>query len=86
MKPKETNARIIIDKMLLEAEWKLPGYVKDHEINVETEIINEFGEADYVLLSTKENHLRDAMTSHASSINSTVCTINTTRYRYRIPI
>ena len=50
MKPKETNARIIIDKMLLEAEWKLPGYVKDHEINVETEIINEFGEADYVLL------------------------------------
>ena len=57
MKPKETNARIIIDKMLLEAEWKLPGYVKDHEINVETEIINEFGEADYVLLSTKENHL-----------------------------
>ncbi len=57
MKPKETNARIIIDKMLLEAEWKLPGYVKDHEINVETEIINEFGEADYVLLSKKENHL-----------------------------
>ena len=57
MKPKETNARIIIDKMLLEAEWKLPGYVKDHEINVETEIINEFGEADYVLLSSKENHL-----------------------------
>ena len=57
MKPKETNARIIIDKMLREAEWKLPGYVKDHEINVETEIINEFGEADYVLLSTKENHL-----------------------------
>ena len=57
MKPKETNARIIIDKMLLEAEWKLPGYVKDHEINVETEIINKFGEADYVLLSTKENHL-----------------------------
>jgi len=57
MKPKETNARIIIDKMLREAEWKLPGYVKDHEINVETEIINEFGEADYVLLSNKENHL-----------------------------
>ena len=44
MKPKETNARIIIDKMLLEAEWKLPGYVKDHEINVETEIL---GKKDY---------------------------------------
>ena len=57
MKPKETNARIIIDKMLLEADWKLPGWHKDEEINVETEIINEFGEADYVLLSTKENHL-----------------------------
>ena len=57
MKPKETNARIIIDKMLLEAGWKLPGWYKDEEINVETEIINEFGEADYVLLSSKENHL-----------------------------
>ena len=56
MKPKETNARIIIDKMLREAEWKLPGYVKDHEINVETEIINEFGEADYVL-SVSYTHL-----------------------------
>ena len=57
MKAKETNARIIIDKMLLEAEWKLPGWFKDNEINVETEITNEFGEADYVLLSSKEDHL-----------------------------
>ena len=57
MKPKETNARIIIDKMLLEAEWKLPGWYNDEEINVETEINNDFGEADYVLLSSKGNHL-----------------------------
>ena len=57
MKPKETNARIIIDKMLLEAEWKLPGWSNDEEINVETEINNDFGEADYVLLSSKGNHL-----------------------------
>ena len=57
MKPKETNARIIIDKMLLEAEWKLPGWNSDEEINVETEMGNNSGDADYVLLSSKENHL-----------------------------
>ena len=57
MKAKETNARIIIDKMLLEAEWKLPGHSKDNEINVETEVVNEFGEADYVLLSSKDDYL-----------------------------
>jgi len=53
MKPKETNSRIIIDKMLLEAGWKLPGWHKDEEINVETEIVNKHGEADYVLLNSK---------------------------------
>ena len=57
MKAKETNARIIIDKMLLEAEWKLPGHSKDSEINVETEVVNEFGEADYVLLSSKDDYV-----------------------------
>ena len=57
MKPKETNARIIIDKMLREAGWQLPGYAEEKDINVETEIVNDFGEADYVLLSSKENHI-----------------------------
>ena len=57
MKAKETNARIKIDKMLIEAGWKLPGYVDDKDINVETEIKNDFGEADYVLLDSKDNYL-----------------------------
>ena len=57
MNSKEPDARIRIDKMLIEAGWKLPGWSKDEEINVKTEIKNDFGEADYVLLSSKENHL-----------------------------
>ena len=57
MQAKETNARIIIDKMLLEASWKLPGYVEDSEINIATETNNKSGEADYVLLSSKDDHL-----------------------------
>ena len=57
MNSKEPDARIRIDKMLLEAGWKLPGWAKDEEINVTTEIYNKSGEADYVLLSSKENHL-----------------------------
>ena len=43
--------------MLREAGWGLPGYVEDKDINAETEIVNDFGEADYVLLSSKENHI-----------------------------
>ena len=57
MSSKEPDARIRIDKMLIEAGWKLPGWSKDEEINVKTEIDNKSGEADYVLLSSKENHL-----------------------------
>ena len=57
MSSKEPDARIRIDKMLIEAGWKLPGWSKDEEINVKTEINNASGEADYVLLSSKENHL-----------------------------
>jgi len=53
MSSKETDARIRIDKMLLESGWKLPGWHKDKEINVKTEIKNEHGEADYVLLNSK---------------------------------
>ena len=34
MGSKETDARIRIDKMLLESGWKLPGWYKDKEINV----------------------------------------------------
>ena len=57
MSSKETDARIRIDKLLIEAGWKLPAWAKDEEINVKTEIDNKSGEADYVLLSSKENHL-----------------------------
>ena len=57
MQAKETNARIIIDKMLLEASWKLPGYVENKDINVQTETNNEFGRADYILLSSNEKNL-----------------------------
>ena len=57
MTAKETDARIRIDKMLIEAGWKLPAWAKEEEINVKTEINNASGEADYVLLSSKENHL-----------------------------
>ncbi len=57
MVAKETDTRIIIDKLLLEADWKLPGWFPDEEVNVETEIKNKFGKADYVLLSSKENYL-----------------------------
>ena len=53
MSLKETDARIRIDKMLLESGWKLPGWYEDKEINVKTEIKNEHGEADYVLLNSK---------------------------------
>ena len=33
MSSKEPDARIRIDKMLLEAGWKLPGWAKDERIN-----------------------------------------------------
>ena len=32
MSSKEPDARIRIDKMLIEAGWKLPGWSKDEEI------------------------------------------------------
>ena len=57
MQSKETNSRIIIDKKLIDANWKLPGYVDNKDINVETEINNEYGRADYILLSTKDKYL-----------------------------
>ncbi len=47
----EPDARIIIDKLLREAGWMMPG--EDQPPNVTTEIKNDAGEADYVLLDSK---------------------------------
>ena len=43
----EANARIVIDKLLRESDWTLPG--DDGVVNVDTEIHNQSGFADYVL-------------------------------------
>ena len=43
----EGNARIMINKLLSDSEWKLPGH--DHSANVRTEVQNSAGFADYVL-------------------------------------
>jgi len=48
---KEAGSRIIIDKLLRESEWVLPG--DDEKVNVEPELGNEKGEADYVLMDSK---------------------------------
>ena len=47
----EPDARIIIDKLLREAGWIMPG--EDQPPNVTTEFKNDAGEADYVLLDSK---------------------------------
>jgi type I restriction enzyme R subunit len=47
----EPDARIIIDKLLREAGWIMPG--ENQPPNVTTEIKNDAGEADYVLLDSK---------------------------------
>lgn len=43
----EANARIIIDKLLRESEWVLHG--DEGTVNVDTELSNDSGKADYVL-------------------------------------
>mgnify|MGYP001390132267 CR=1 FL=1 len=43
----ETNSRIIIDKLLRESDWVLSG--DEGDVNVETELRNDAGFADYVL-------------------------------------
>lgn len=48
---KEAGSRIIIDKLLRESGWVLPG--DDGKENVEPELGNEKGEADYVLMDSK---------------------------------
>ena len=48
----ETNARIIIDKLLRESGWTLPG--DDGVVNVDTAVTNDAGEADYVLYDSSD--------------------------------
>lgn len=51
----EASARIIIDKLLRESRWVLPG--DDGRVNVETETRNDSGFADYTLLDSKGSYL-----------------------------
>jgi type I restriction enzyme R subunit len=51
----EASARIIIDKLLRESGWVLPG--DDGKVNVETETLNDSGFADYTLLDSKGSYL-----------------------------
>ena len=48
----EANARIIIDRLLRESFWTLPG--DDGAVNVDTEIKNKGGFADYVLMDNAD--------------------------------
>ncbi len=48
----EANARIIIDRLLRESDWVLPGY--DGVVNVDTEMLNQAGFADYVLKDSSD--------------------------------
>ena len=47
----EASARIIIDKLLRESGWVLPG--DDGKVNVEAETRNDSGFADYTLLDSE---------------------------------
>ena len=48
----EANARIIIDKLLRDSDWTLAG--DDGVVNVETEMQNQSGYADYVLKDSSD--------------------------------
>ena len=48
----EANARIIIDKLLRESDWVLSG--DDGVVNVDTEMQNQAGFADYVLKDSSD--------------------------------
>ena len=48
---KEAGSRIIIDKLLRESGWVMPG--DDGKVNVEPELSNKKGEADYVLMDSR---------------------------------
>jgi type I restriction enzyme, R subunit len=47
---KEAGSRIIIDKLLSDSRWTLPG--DDGKVNVELEVSNKKGVADYVLMDS----------------------------------
>ena len=49
----EANARIIVDKLLRESDWVLPG--DDGVVNVDTEVQNQAGFADYVLKDSSDS-------------------------------
>ena len=49
----EASARIIIDKLLRESGWVLPG--DEGKVNVETETRNDSGFADYTFLILKDH-------------------------------
>jgi len=51
----EASARIIIDNLLRESGWVLPG--DDGTVNVETETRNDSGFADYTLLDSRGSYL-----------------------------
>ena len=48
----EANARIIIDKLLRESDWVMPG--DDGVVNVDTEMGNQSAFADYVLMNSSD--------------------------------
>ena len=48
----EANARIIIDRLLRESDWVLSG--DDGVVNVDTEMQNQAGFADYVLKDSSD--------------------------------
>ena len=48
----EANARIIIDRLLRESDWVLSG--DDDVVNVDTEMQNQAGFADYVLKDSSD--------------------------------
>ena len=58
MSSKETDARIRIDKMLIEAGWKLPAWAKEEEINVKT-IHPEFIEWKWIAVNQLPNVIVD---------------------------
>ena len=48
----ETNSRIVIDRLLRESDWVLFG--DDGVVNVDTELTNDSGRADYVLKDSSD--------------------------------
>ena len=70
----EAGSRIIINKLLKEFDWILPG--DDGVINVEVEIKNEAGFADYVL--------KDSSDFPLCIISKKIIDITSCRYRHGV--